>query len=82
MRKIILALLLFCSAAFADAPPAETPEGCVSSSSSKGQEVTQCGGFATIKQGDKVTVCNLGEPGTTPRCQEIPKEEKKNPETP
>lgn len=73
MRKLMIAALLIVSSfSFAEDSPA-VPEGCVISPSTKGQTVIQCDKFVTIKEPDKVTVCNLGEAGTKPVCQEIPK---------
>lgn len=75
MRKTLIAIaLLVCSSAFADETPA-APEGCTMTPPGAGQIVIQCGRFVTIKEANKVTICNLGEPGTKPLCQEVPKDE-------
>lgn len=70
MRKLLIGcFLLFCSSAYAD-EPSKVAENCTMTPPGAGQVVIQCGRYVTIKDKNKITVCNLGEPGTKPVCEE------------
>ncbi len=71
MRKVLIGcFLLLCSSAYAE-EPAKVTENCTTTPPGAGQIVIQCGRYVTIKDTNKITVCNLGEPGTKPVCEEI-----------
>lgn len=70
MRKLIIALLLLSCSAFS-ATDNNDNKCTVSPTTGDGRTVIQCDNYVTIKERDKVTVCNLGKPGTAPQCESV-----------